>query len=128
MRKHLAYLLCLCLAFGKLSAQNTPISGTVTDEKGTPLAAVTVTALTSDKKVITTAVTDGSGVFKMNVSGRVRNLQFSYIGLDEALVAVSGRTNFSVTLHASNRNLSEVVVVGYGTQTKKELKIGRAHV
>ncbi len=121
MRKHLAYLLCLCLAFGKLSAQNTPISGTVTDEKGTPLAAVTVTALTSDKKVITTAVTDGSGVFKINVSARVRNLQFSYIGLDEATVAVSGRTSFSVTLRASNRNLSEVVVVGYGTQTKKEL-------
>ena len=121
MRKHLAYLLCLCLAFGKLSAQNTPISGTVTDEKGTPLAAVTVTALTSDKKVITTAVTDASGVFKINVSARVRNLQFSYIGLDEATVAVSGRTNFSVTLRASNRNLSEVVVVGYGTQTKKEL-------
>lgn len=128
MRKHLAYLLCLCLAFSKLSAQVTTISGTVTDEKGIPLAAVTVTALTSDRKVVTTAVTDASGVFKMNLSVKVRNLQFSYIGLDEQLVAVSGKTNFTVTLRANNRNLSEVVVVGYGTQQKKELTGSLAQV
>jgi TonB-dependent starch-binding outer membrane protein SusC len=122
MRKHLAYLLCLCLAFSKLSAQNTSsLTGTVTDEKGTPLAAVTVTALTSDKKVVTTAITDGSGTFKIDVTTRVRTLQFSYIGLDEQVVPVSGRTSFSVTLRANNRNLSEVVVVGYGTQAKKDL-------
>lgn len=121
MRKHLAYLLCLCLAFGKLAAQNTPITGTVTDEKGTPLAAVTVTALTGDKKVVTTAVTDPSGAFKINVTARVRTLQFSYIGFEEQSVPLGGKSNFPITLRTSNRNLSEVVVVGYGTQQKKDV-------
>ncbi|HXB95642.1 MAG TPA: carboxypeptidase regulatory-like domain-containing protein, partial [Puia sp.] len=124
MRKLLSHLLCLCLAFSQLQAQQnttSTVSGTVTDEKGTPLAAVTVTALTGDRKVTTTTVTDINGVFKISLAPRVRTLQFSYIGLEEQFVPIAGKTNFSITLHANNRNLSEVVVVGYGTQQKKDV-------
>src|SRR5262245_40709018 len=101
MRKHLWSLLWLCLAVSLTYAQQkgsptatTPVSGTVTDEKGLPLAAVTITALTADRRVTTTAVTDINGVFKLNMSGRVRTLQFSYIGLEEQFVPIEGRTNF----------------------------------
>jgi TonB-linked SusC/RagA family outer membrane protein len=125
MRKVMGHLLCLCLAFAPplLQAQNTtvPVSGTVTDEKGTPLAAVTVTALTNDRKVVSTTVTDVNGVFKLNVSAKIRTLQFSYIGLEEQFVPLGGKTVFPVTLRANSRNLSEVVVVGYGTQAKKDV-------
>jgi len=123
MRKLLSHLLCLCMAVSQLEAQTptVPITGSVTDEKGAPLAAVTVTALTSDRKVVSTTVTDASGTFKLNVSPRVRNLQFTYIGLEEQLVPIGGKTAFSVTLRANNRNLSEVVVVGYGSQAKKDV-------
>jgi TonB-linked SusC/RagA family outer membrane protein len=123
MRKLLTQLLCLCLAVVQLQAQTpTPTAtGTVTDEKGLPLAAVTVTALTSDRKVISTTVTDASGVFKLTISAKVRNLQFTYIGLEEQLVPVGNKSNFPVTLRANNRNLSEVVVVGYGTQVKRDV-------
>ncbi|WP_431217016.1 carboxypeptidase-like regulatory domain-containing protein [Puia sp. P3] len=68
MRKLLASVLGVCLALCQLRAQNRSISGTVTDEKGNPLAAVTITALTSDRKVTSTTVTDISGVFRLNVS------------------------------------------------------------
>jgi len=124
MRKLLAHLLCLCLAFSQIEAQqptSTTVSGTVTDEKGAPLAAVTVTALTGDRKVTVTTVTDVNGVFKINVTPRVRTLQFTYIGLEEQFIPLGGKTAFAVTLRANNRNLSEVVVVGYGTQQKKDV-------
>ena len=123
MRKLLSHLLCLCLAFSQLEAQqptSTSVSGTVSDEKGTPLAAVTVTALTGDRKVTVTTVTDINGVFKINVSPKVRMLQFSYIGLEEQFIPLGGKTTLAVTLRANNRNLSEVVVVGYGTQSKRD--------
>ncbi|HXB09400.1 MAG TPA: SusC/RagA family TonB-linked outer membrane protein [Puia sp.] len=123
MRKLLSHLLCLCLAVVQLQAQTptSTVSGTVTDEKGLPLAAVTVTALTADRKVVATTVTDGNGKFTMNITARVRNLQFSYIGLEEQFVPVGGKSSFPVTLRANNRNLSEVVVVGYGTQSKRDV-------
>jgi TonB-dependent starch-binding outer membrane protein SusC len=121
MRKHLSLLLCVCLAVTQLFAQNRTVSGKVTDEKGTPLASVTVTALTSDRKVISTGVTDANGNFSLNVSERTRSLQFTYIGLEEQLVPLAGKNTFAVSLRASNRNLSEVVVVGYGTQKKTEV-------
>ncbi|WP_188927399.1 SusC/RagA family TonB-linked outer membrane protein [Puia dinghuensis] len=123
MRKLLSQLLCLCMAVIQLEGQtpSVPINGSVTDEKGAPLAAVTITALTPDRKVVATTVTDVAGVFHLNISNKVRALQFSYIGLEEQLVPVGNKTSFSVTLHASNKNLSEVVVVGYGTQRKTEV-------
>src|SRR5690349_20514597 len=123
MRKLLSHLLCLCLAVVQLQAQTpTPtVTGTVTDEKGIPLAAVTVTALTADKKVVSTTVTDVNGAFKLSISAKVHHLQFSYIGLEEQVVSLGGKTNFAVSLRANNRNLSEVVVVGYGTQSKRDV-------
>jgi len=130
MRKLLSHLLCLCLAVVQLQAQTptTTVSGTVTDEKGLPLAAVTVTALTPDRKVVSTTVSDANGVFKINVTSKVRNLQFTYIGLEEQLVPVGNKSSFAVTLRANNRNLSEVVVVGYGTQSKRDVTASVATV
>jgi len=123
MRKLLSHLLCLCVAVVQLHAQTptVPITGSVTDEKGVPLAAVTVTALSGDRKVVGTTVTDASGSFKLNINSKVRGLQFTYIGLEEQFVPLGNKTAFPVTLRASNRNLSEVVVVGYGSQKKTDV-------
>lgn len=121
MRKLLAYLLCVCIGVSQLSAQTRTVTGKVTDEKGVPLAAVTVTVLTGDRKVTTTGVTDLNGSFSLPITEKSRSLQFSYIGLEEQIVAINGKNAFSVTLKANARNLSEVVVVGYGTQQRKEL-------
>src|SRR5258708_2661699 len=121
MRKLLALLLCFIMAASQLMAQTKTITGKVTDEKGAPLAAVTVTVLTSDRKVTTTGVTDINGAFTLPVTERSRTLQFSYIGLEEQFVPVSGKSTFTITLKASNKNLSEVVVVGYGTQKRQEV-------
>jgi TonB-linked SusC/RagA family outer membrane protein len=121
MRKFLALLLCLGMAVSQLMAQNKTISGKVTDEKGIPLPSVTVTVLTSDRKVTTVGVTDLNGAFTLPVTEKSRMLQFSYIGLEEQTIPLNGKNTFTVTLRAGNRNLSEVVVVGYGTQRKADV-------
>jgi TonB-linked SusC/RagA family outer membrane protein len=121
MRKHWYSLLWLCLAVCQLHAQTKSATGTVTDEKGTPLPAVTVTALTSDRKVVSTTVTDINGVFKLSFSENAKTLQFTYIGLEEQFLPIGGRSGFTITMKTGSKNLSEVVVVGYGSQRKSEV-------
>ncbi len=122
MRKSLALLLCLTLLLGQSFAQGgKTVTGTVTDEKGTPLAGVTINVLDNDRKVSGTSVSDPSGKFSLKVSDKARNLQFAYIGLEEQMVAIGGKSSISVRLISSSAALSEVVVTGYGTQRKKEL-------
>jgi len=121
MRKLVLLLSCFVLLIGQLSAQsNRTVTGSVTDDKGLPLAGVSVTALAADRKVSATAISDASGKFSINVTDKVRALQFAYVGLEEQSVPIAGKSSLSVKLLASASNLSEVVVVGYGTQKKKE--------
>lgn len=121
MRKLLALVVCFVLLLGQLSAQtNRTVTGTVTDDKGAPLAGVSVNALTPDRKVAATTISDASGNFSIKVTDKVRLLQFAYVGLEEQTVSINGKNSVSVKLTSSAANLSEVVVVGYGTQKKKE--------
>lgn len=121
MRKFVAMLMCFVLLIGQVNAQSTKtVTGSVTDDKGTPLSGVTVTALGADKKVAATVISDAAGKFTIKVTDKVRNLQFAYVGLEEQTVSIAGKSSVAVKLSASSANLSEVVVVGYGTQKKKE--------
>ena len=122
MRTRMMFVAVAILFIGQLFAQTTrTVTGNVTDEKGTPLVGATVTVLGADRKVTATTITDASGKFSVKVSDKSRNLQISYVGLDEQFVSVAGKSSFSVKLAASASNLNEVVVVGYGTQRKKEV-------
>ena len=65
-------------------------------------------------------VTDLDGNFRLNAAGD-DTLSFSYIGFVSQEVAVDGRSEISVALSEDVETLSEVVVVGYGTQQKRDL-------
>ncbi len=121
MRKFTTLIVCLCLAVSQLWAQNRTITGKVTDEKGAPLAGVTVVTLASDRKVLANTTTDANGSFSAKVTDQAKNLQFTYIGLDEQIVSIVGKNSLSVKLISNAASLSEVVVVGYGTQKKKDV-------
>lgn len=98
-------------------AQQTSIQGVVTDSNG-PIAGVTV--LVKDKNTVTS--TNVSGNF--NISAAVGDvLVFSLIGYESKEVVVSS-TNMSVVLTSTNEDIEEVVVVGYGTQQKRESLTG----
>lgn len=106
-------LLCMC-SF----AQSKQITGKVTDQKdGSGLPGVTVQV----KGATTGTVTSSDGSYKLNVDGPDAVLTFSFIGYNDQQVAVGNQSTVNVPLTAGNKNLSEVVVVGYGTQSKRDL-------
>lgn len=94
------------------------ISGKVTDgESGEPLPGVNVLA----KGTSIGTVTDIDGNFRLTIEDNVRTLVFSSIGYTTEEVDINGRNTINLTLMPDIQSLSEVVVVGYGTQQKKDV-------
>jgi TonB-linked SusC/RagA family outer membrane protein len=98
--------------FYKMPLQDIIVKGKVTDAKG-PIPGVSVKL----KGGTATTVTDGSGNFSIKVPEDA-TLVFTYVGYLDQEVQVKNQTNINVRLSENNQNLSEVVVVGYGTQKK----------
>lgn len=93
------------------------VSGKVTDDQQKPLPGVSVVI----KGTTTGTVTNAEGNYTLSVPDNNATLVFSFIGYLSEEVAVNGRTSVDVTLIADVQSLSEVVVVGYGTQEKKDV-------
>lgn len=110
-------LLALCLSAATL-AQDKIISGKITDSKdGSPIVGASVVPKGSTKG--TSSGSDGS--FRINVAQEVTVLVISSVGFTTKEVDISGTTNPTIVLEASNLDLNEVVVVGYGTARRKDL-------
>ena len=92
------------------------LSGHITDSTGQPLAGVTVQV----KGSTLGTVTDADGRFSLDVPDDAV-LVVSYIGYQTREVPVNGQAEMNITLQPSSSSLNEVVVVGYGTQTKKDI-------
>jgi TonB-linked SusC/RagA family outer membrane protein len=97
-------------------AQNKTIVGMVTDDHKAALPGVTVMI----KGAKTGSQTDFEGKFKILANG-TDLLVFSYIGFDSKTVSINGKSNINVTLQSATTGLEEVVVVGYGTQKRKDV-------
>ena len=93
--------------------QDLTISGTVSEESGDPLPAVTV----SIKGSAMGTVTDMNGGYTIKApAGSV--LVFSFVGMETYEVRVKDQTTINVTLRTSTVGLDELVVIGYGTQSR----------
>ncbi|WP_273493830.1 TonB-dependent receptor plug domain-containing protein, partial [Butyricimonas sp. An62] len=66
-------------------------------------------------------ITDIDGIFKLSVSSSKAQLDISYIGYQSQTVAVQVGKNLKIIIQEDSKQLEEVVVVGYGTQSKKTL-------
>ena len=93
------------------------VGGRVVDEKGSPLAGVSIQVKGARGGVQTGA----DGVFSIPGVRTDATLTFSYVGYQAQEVAVSGRTTIDIVLHAENQNLGDMVVVGYGRASRKNL-------
>ena len=93
------------------------VKGVVTDEKGVPLAGVSVKLKGSPGGT----QTDGDGNFSLSLPDANSTLIFSFIGYASQEVALAGRSEINITLHSQPSALNDFVVVGYGTQQKKDL-------
>ncbi len=89
------------------------VTGQVSGENNTPLAGVTVQV----KKSSVTTITNETGNFSIIAPNKNAVLVISYVGYEKQEV-IAGSGNLSVQLKSLSNNLSEVVVVGYGTQKK----------
>lgn len=99
-------------------AQNRTVSGTVTDDKGAPLANASVVV----KGTNTGTTTRPDGSFSLSVPPRGTTLVVSYVGLGDQEITLTGSSQYTVNLTANAKNnLNEVVVVGYGTQRRANL-------
>lgn len=96
---------------------NKIIKGKVTDEKGEALSGATVLLKGTSKMTTTSA--DGS--FSIEVPDDAKTLVVSYTGMEDQEISISGLTDVQVRLKQVNTTLSDVVVVGYGTQKKVNL-------
>ncbi len=98
-------------------AQTTSVSGHVMGTDGLPLAGVSV----QEQNTTNGTASNSSGDFILNVSNPNATLLISSLGYTSQTVSLNGRTNITVTLIGSVTQLEQVVVIGYGTQRKKDL-------
>lgn len=98
----------------QISAQgNTTVTGKITDETGAPLAGVSVSVSGSNQAVLS----DQNGTFSISAPSNAR-LSFSYVGYENQQIAVNNQSTINVSLAPLNTSLTQVVVVGYGTQRR----------
>lgn len=98
------------------SAQGNKITGVVTSsEDGSTLPGVTILV----KGTTSGVTTDFNGNYELLVPASAETLVFSFIGFAPQEVLIAGKTVINVTLELSATTLDEVVVVAYGTTTKK---------
>lgn len=111
-----AVLTFMLLSFTGLAQQ--AITGKVTSsEDGQGVPGVSVMIKGTNKGT----TTDANGSYKINSSSAKDVLSFSAIGYTTSEVAVGSKNTINVVLNVENQALSEVVVVGYGTQKKSQL-------
>ncbi|GAA0543772.1 SusC/RagA family TonB-linked outer membrane protein [Chitinophaga japonensis] len=109
-------ILVLLIPLSAVFAQRR-VTGTVTGSDNAPVPGVTIQV---KGQTIGTA-TDASGKYALTIPGNDAVLIFSAIGFTSQEIPVGDRNNINVTLAETVGNLSEVVVVGYGTQKRREV-------
>ena len=92
------------------------VRGQVVDEKGTPLEGVSVMVKGATKGT----TTDKEGEYQLSVAIEDA-LVFSMVGFESKELVVNGQSVINVVLLSAVSDLDEVVVVGYGTQRKRDL-------
>ena len=108
---------CL-LFFGQLSAQTRTVSGKVTDEKGVAIANVSVVI----RGVSTGTSTKTDGTYSISVPSTAKSLLFSSIGFAPLEMPLGNKSVLTVVMTtSSDKDLQDVVVVGYGTQKKADV-------
>jgi TonB-linked SusC/RagA family outer membrane protein len=112
----LAAVLLTSLTF-TVMAQDVTITGTVKGSDGTGMPGVTVQAKGTAKGTQTNI----DGTYKLAGVPKSGTLVFSFVGMETKEAAIGNKTVIDVTLVDDTKALEEVVVVGYGTQKRKEI-------
>mgnify|MGYP000186330621 FL=1 len=122
--RHLTVLLILCTAFlgGAIPAfaqqGDKKMTGQVIDENKEPMIGVSILIVGTS----TGTVTDFDGNYTLNVPKDSKELQFSYVGYETKVITIPVNSNvLNVQMKSDSQVLSDVVIIGYGTQRKSDL-------
>src|SRR5213075_947707 len=115
MTKSVLLFLLLFSGFSSFAQKN--ISGKVLDADSKPLGGVTIKGVGTDKNVVSAS----DGTFSISIPSTVNQLEVSTIGFQTAKVNIEGKSSVDIILVQQLSTLNEVVVVGYGTQKRKDL-------
>lgn len=96
--------------------QKKQITGTVVDQAGDPVIGANII----EQGTTNGTITDIDGNFTLEVANNAL-IHVSYIGFIDQTLSAEGRTTFNIILEEDTKLLEEVVVVGYGTQAKKDI-------
>jgi len=116
MKKVLLGLALLLMSATLALAQRT-VTGKVTDENGEALVGATVSA----PGTTAGAITDINGVYRLDLPATATTLRFTYTGYNAQEMAVGSSNVYSPQMVTDASSLQEVVVVGYGTQQKRDI-------
>ncbi|HEY3388450.1 MAG TPA: carboxypeptidase-like regulatory domain-containing protein, partial [Prolixibacteraceae bacterium] len=117
MKKTVALIFILCLVIQMTYAQKRTLTGTVRDKTTSePLPGVTII----EKGTTNGTITDVTGNFKVSITPE-SVLVVSFIGMTSKEIKPGKSTNLIIELETSIQEMSEVVVVGFGTQKKANL-------
>jgi TonB-linked SusC/RagA family outer membrane protein len=116
MKKLLFSILCLMLCTSTIYAQQA-VRGQVNDSKGEPVPGVNI--LVKGTQNGTASQADGSYSISDVPGGGV--LVFSFVGYESQEIPVENRSVINVTLRDDQKQLDEIVVIGYGTAKKRDL-------
>ena len=108
--------MCILLNTAMLTAQTQTVSGTVSNSGG-PLPGVTIVV----KGTQTGTQTNFDGEYSINAVGSNDMLIFSSIGFKTIEIPVNGRSQLDVTLEEDTAILDEIVLIGYGEQSRKRV-------
>ncbi len=117
MRKNLAALVVVCLLVTQAFSQSRTLTGTITDPSGVPISGASIIA----KPAGTGTTTNEYGKYSITISAQTKTLEISSLNFVVQAVPVSNKAIVNVQLQAATSSLSEVVVIGYGTQKRKEV-------
>ena len=116
MRKLFFSFLLVCIASIAVQAQSR-VSGVVKDGNGEPVIGASVLV----QGTSTATVTDEQGRYTINAPSSSSILEFAMLGFETQAIGIDGRSILNVTMSESSLFLEETVVVGYGTQKKKNI-------
>ncbi len=113
-----ALMLLLMVVAQSVFAQGKTVTGKVTDSKdGSPVPNASITIKGTSKGT----TTDQGGNFRIAIDNNSTVLVISSVGFGTKEVSVGEQTTLAITLVSTQSTLNEVVVVGYGTQRKRDL-------
>lgn len=105
------------ITIGQETGNRLTVKGSVLSENGETLPGVSI----MEKGTKNGTISNAEGNFSITVNDQNAVLRFTYLGFQPKELNIEGRDNFEIILQEQAIGLDEVVVVGYGSQNRKDL-------